>query len=103
MKLPLHILPILLLLAFSERGSAQSEAIAIPAWMQPYFAEGSTTTLPAGQRGPVKHNTFIGSYRARLSVTDTTDGITQHLNSAPGRTVRAASCNWSFSPACRRV
>ena len=79
MRLPLHILPILLLVAFAERGSAQSEAIAIPAWMQPYFAEGSTTILPAGDRGPVKHNTFIGSYRARLSVTDTTDGITQHL------------------------
>ena len=79
MKLPLHILPILLLLALAERGSAQSKAIAIPAWMQPYFAEGATTTLSDAAERPVKRNTFIGSYTARLTVHDTIDGISQHL------------------------
>lgn len=52
---------------------------AIPAWMQPYFAEGSTTTLPAGDRGPVKHNSSRGSYTARMTIHDTLDGITQML------------------------
>ena len=79
MKLPLHILPILFLLALAVRGSAQNDAIAIPAWMQPYFAEGSTTRLDVSTERPVKHNTFIGSYTARLTVHDTVDGITQHL------------------------
>ena len=79
MKLPLHILPVLFLLAFAERVNAQGDGIAIPAWMQPYFAEGSTTTLPAGDRGPVKHNSSSGSYTARMTIHDTLDGITQML------------------------
>jgi hypothetical protein len=58
---------------------ANAQPIAIPAWMQPYFAEGSTTILPAGDRGPVKHNSFIGSYTARMTIHDTLDGITQML------------------------
>lgn len=58
---------------------ANAQPIAIPAWMQPYFAEGSTTTLPNGDRGPVKHNSFIGSYTARMTIHDTLDGITQML------------------------
>lgn len=57
----------------------QAQVLAIPAWMQPSFAEGSTTTLPAAMERPVKHNTFIGSYTALLTIHDTTDGITQRL------------------------
>jgi hypothetical protein len=74
-----HLFIVLALLGFALRVSAQGNAIAIPAWMQPYFAADATTTLPATTERAVKHNTFIGSYRARLSVTDTVDGITQHL------------------------
>jgi hypothetical protein len=58
---------------------AQDTIPALPAWMQASFAKGSTNTLPAVVNGPVKHNGFIGSYRAKLSVTDTVNGITQHL------------------------
>lgn len=52
---------------------------AIPAWMQPYFAEGATTTLSDAAERPVKHNSFIGSYTARMTIHDTLDGITQML------------------------
>jgi hypothetical protein len=58
--------------------ASQAQAPAIPAWMQPCFAEGTTTTLPETPRGPVKHNTFIGSYRAQLTI-HTPEGITQQL------------------------
>ncbi|MCU0320394.1 MAG: hypothetical protein MUE88_10015, partial [Flavobacteriales bacterium] len=67
----------LLLLAASHVACTQPNAV--PGWMRPFFAEGATSTLSNSAERPVKHNTFIGSYRARLSVTDTTDGITQHL------------------------
>jgi hypothetical protein len=79
MKLHVHSLFFTLLLANVSQTKAQDSAMAIPAWMQPYFAVGATTTLSAITERAVKHNTFIGSYRARLSVTDTVDGITQHL------------------------
>ena len=69
----------ILLLALLCARSVLAQTPAIPAWMQPYFAEGSTTTLPAGDRGPVKHNSFIGSYTARMTIHDTLDGITQML------------------------
>jgi len=66
------------LLAFvGHYGHAQLPAI--PEWMQPSFAEGSTTTLPAGDRGPVKHNSSSGSNTARMTIHDTLDGITQQL------------------------
>lgn len=55
------------------------QALAIPAWMQPYFAEEATTALSDDLERPVKHNTFIGSYTARLTVYDTIDGISQQL------------------------
>jgi len=58
---------------------ANAQPIAIPAWMQPFFAEGATTTLPAISERPVKHNTFIGSYTVRLTIHDTIDGISQQL------------------------
>lgn len=51
---------------------------AIPAWMQASFAEGTTTALPEATRGSVKHNTFIGSYTARLTIR-TPEGIRQQL------------------------
>lgn len=57
---------------------AQAQGPAVPAWMQPSFAAEATSTLPAVVRGPAKHNTFIGSYTARLTIR-TPDGITQHL------------------------
>lgn len=79
MKPRAHILFLWAILGFALRVSAQGNAIAIPAWMQPYFAADATNTLPATTERAVKHNTFIGSYRARLSITDTTDGITQQL------------------------
>jgi hypothetical protein len=69
----------LFLFCFSGTLQLASQPIAIPAWMQPSFAEGATTTLETGTERPVKHNGFIGSYRAKLSVTDTVNGITQHL------------------------
>ncbi len=46
--------------------------------MRPSFAEGSTTSLPVIIRGPVKHNSFIGSYTAQLTI-HTPDGIRQQL------------------------
>jgi len=58
---------------------SQAQVPAIPAWMQPSFAEGSTTTLPATKERPVKHNSFIGSYTVVLTIHDTTDGFTQRL------------------------
>ncbi len=61
----------------TQMGIAQ--APAIPAWMQACFAEGTTTTLVNYGERPVKHNTFIGSYTAQLTIHDTTDGITQRL------------------------
>ncbi|HRH70459.1 MAG TPA: hypothetical protein PLB89_13205 [Flavobacteriales bacterium] len=56
-----------------------SQPPAIPAWMQDSFAEGATSTLPFVPQGVVKHNTFIGSYTAQLTIHDTTDSITQRL------------------------
>jgi hypothetical protein len=56
-----------------------AQTSAIPAWMQPYFAEDATTTLSDKVERPVKHNTFIGSYTARMTIHDTLDGITQML------------------------
>lgn len=58
--------------------TAQAQVPAMPAWMQSSFAAEATTTLPAVVRGPVKHNTFIGSYTARLTIR-TPDGIKQQL------------------------
>jgi hypothetical protein len=59
--------------------NALAQPIALPEWIHSFFAEGAITVLPASGEQAVKHNTFIGSYRARLSVTDTVNGITQHL------------------------
>ena len=67
---------LLLLFALALNASAQH---ALPSWIAAFFAEGSTTAMPEGVRGPVKHNTFIGSYTAQLTIRDTTDGITQRL------------------------
>lgn len=69
------------LFLFSLFGSLHlgAQAIAIPAWMQPCFAEGSTTALEVSNARPVKHNTFIGSYTVRLTIVDTTSGIRQQL------------------------
>lgn len=58
--------------------TAQAQVPALPAWMQSSFAAEATSTLPAMVRGPVPHNSFIGSYTARLSIR-TPDGITQQL------------------------
>lgn len=67
----------LLLLAASHVAYAQP--IAVPAWMQPYFAVGATSTLSNGAERPVKLNSFIGSYTARLTIHDTVAGISQQL------------------------
>lgn len=67
-----------LLVAFTIAVEACAQVPALPAWMQGAFAEGATTTLPPVVRGPVKHNTFIGSYTARLTIY-TPDGIRQQL------------------------
>jgi hypothetical protein len=58
---------------------AHAQTQAIPAWMQPCFAEGASTTQPDVERSAVKHNSFIGSYTAQLTIRDTTEGITQRL------------------------
>lgn len=73
MRLPLHLFGLVLML------DALAQPTALPEWMRPSFAEGTTTALPARSEKAVKHNTFIGSYTARLTVHDTIDGITQHL------------------------
>jgi hypothetical protein len=57
--------------------NVQAQHVAIPAWMRPYFAEGATATLPAVVRGPVRQNTFIGSYTMKLTIWD--EGIAQTL------------------------
>lgn len=66
-------------LACAWVGTAFAQFQAIPAWMQPYFAEGTTTTLSTRAEDPVKHNSFIGSYTAQLTIRDTTEGITHRL------------------------
>lgn len=58
---------------------ACTQPIAVPAWMQPYFAISATTTLSNSAERPVKHNSFIGSYTARLTIHDTVAGIAQQL------------------------
>lgn len=47
--------------------------------MQPFFTMGATSTLSNSAERPVKHNSFIGSYTARLTVHDTINGISQQL------------------------
>ncbi len=64
-------------LSCAQTGHAQVQAI--PGWMQPFFADGATSTLAATTELPVKRNTFMGSYTAQLTIHDTTDGITQQL------------------------
>lgn len=66
----------LFLFALALNASAQH---ALPRWIAAYFTAGSTTVMPEVERGPVKHNSFIGSYTAQLTIHDTTDGITQRL------------------------
>jgi hypothetical protein len=58
---------------------AMAQPVALPAWMQPSFAEGTTTTLPTTTDHSVKHNTFIGSYTVRITIVDTTNGMRQQL------------------------
>lgn len=71
-----YLLPILLGSAIPAIGEAQVPAV--PTWMQACFDEGATAALPTVIRGPVKHNTFIGSYTARLSIV-TPEGYQQQL------------------------
>ena len=74
-RIALHITSAIL---FNTIIVAQTQAL--PAWIQPYFATGTTTMLnPPSVEGPVKNNSFIGSYTAQLTIHDTTDGVTQRL------------------------
>ena len=69
-------IPLLFALVLSLHAVAQP--LALPDWMRPSFAEGSTTSLPVIVRGPVNRNSFIGSYTAQLTI-HTPDGIRQQL------------------------
>jgi len=57
--------------------TVHAQPIAVPAWMQPCFAPGSTTDPPEVVRGPIRQNTFIGSYTVKLTIWD--EGIAQVL------------------------
>lgn len=58
--------------------TSAASAPALPAWMRPYFAEGASSTLSVAEH-TVKHNSFIGSYTAQLTIHDPREGITQRL------------------------
>ncbi len=73
MRLPLLLFGLVLML------DALAQPIALPEWMRPSFAEGTTTAIPARSEKSVKHNTFIGRYTVRLTIVDTTSGIRQQL------------------------
>ncbi|MBL7950193.1 MAG: hypothetical protein JNM62_00620 [Flavobacteriales bacterium] len=67
-----------LVLATMGAQLAHAQAPAVPAWMQVCFAQGATTTSAPPDQHPVKHNTFIGSYTAQLTIR-TPEGIRQQL------------------------
>lgn len=69
----------LLLIAASHVVHAQ--AVAVPTWMRGYFATGSTKAMPSATRGPVRKNTFIGSYTVKLTIWDEGNAQTMYLTS----------------------